>query len=49
MKSLFFYLRNNFMAWVEVPEVKEVFVSILSKCKKERINTDDKRLLNWKI
>lgn len=39
------YLRNNFMAWVEVPEVKEVFVSILSKCKKERINTDDKDYL----
>lgn len=39
------YLRNNFMAWVEVPEVKEVFISIFSKCTKERINTSDKDYL----
>ena len=43
------YLRNNFMAWVEVPEVKEVFISILSKCTKEKINTDDKDYLIGKF
>lgn len=39
------YIRNNFMAWVEIPEVKEVFIRIFSKCKKENINTSDKDYL----
>lgn len=34
------YIRNNFMAWVEVPEVNVVWRRIINKCIKRKINTN---------